>query len=159
MLGEVPVHPLLVHLPIALILLAPFLGLGLLLLLRKEPVQSGLWRILVFWHILLTFSIYAAMTAGEWEREKIVDPVAISRIQAHEDAATLLLLFSLPAIAVAALGIRENSRTFFMRIGLIVVQVFLLLLCVRTAHLGGELVYRYGIVDELRNVSESPVGQ
>lgn len=149
-------HPLIVHFPIALLLVAPLFGLfGLLATLRSPSKGRPLLVAALLLMVLGTASAFLAAETGE-AAAKIASrtPQISSVIEQHEDLAeTVQITFS--ALTVVFGGIlfvpkllrREPSRgvlTALLAAFLIAYSAGALVLA-NTAHAGGRLVHELGV--------------
>ncbi|HVP30243.1 MAG TPA: DUF2231 domain-containing protein [Myxococcota bacterium] len=139
-----PLHPALVHLPIALATLLPLLAfLGALAIARGWlPVRS--WACLVLLHAILVGSAWAAEEVGHREHEKVEDVVPREAIHEHEERGELVVVLSAATFLVTAAGLL-GSRAGAVARGLAVLSgLALLVAVVRAGESGGEVAYRYG---------------
>ncbi len=145
-------HPLVVHFPIALLLVAPlFVVLGLIL-----PKQwNGLATAALVLMILGTLGAFVAVSTGEAGGELVERNEAISAtLEHHEDLAettrtvfaVLTLIFA--AIVVTPVVLRTTVKPM-LRTGLCVaflcLYAFGAVLLANTAHEGGRLVHEHGV--------------
>lgn len=135
MLGNVPLHPLLVHAPIALLLFAT-----VLLLVSLKWAQFKLFAL--FTLVVGLISGVAAYLSGDGAEEYArgnLSAATHSAIENHEHFA----LFSLVAFGVSLLfllvGYRSNKKMFLL-LSFVVAIVGSGLLAY-TGHLGGQMVY------------------
>ncbi|MCJ8164082.1 hypothetical protein MKJ04_04455 [Pontibacter sp. E15-1] len=136
-------HPLTVHLPIAVLLLAT---LAKLIGLPLKPAQADFWQrtgayLLYVGSVAAWVSVYTGDMADGVVSRKLCDPTVL---KSHEQAAfTLAYLFS--AAAVLELGMRLHLIRAFQRLLGIVVVLLLVAgsgFLVYTAHLGATIVYQ-----------------
>jgi len=144
-MDTLPLHPKLVHLPIALALLMPILSAGLLLAWIRDLLPRRTWMVAVVLQAILVVSSVAAMRSGEAEEEVVETVVAESAIEAHEEAAEaftwtaagVLVLFvagaALPSTAARGAATAATLATLVV-----------LFLGYRTGQAGGALVYEHG---------------
>jgi hypothetical protein len=142
----VPLHPKLVHVPIALAILMPLVTGGLLIAWWRGALPRRTWIIAVLLQGILVASGVAASRSGEQDEERVEALVPEAAIDAHEDAAeafvaasAIVLFFALAALAVP----RERIARWIAgaaSVGTLVV----LLLGYRTGEAGGRLVYQHG---------------
>lgn len=145
-------HPMIVHFPIALLLVAPILViLGLLL-----PKQSkGLFISALVLMALGTISTYLAVSTGEAAGEIAERTAGLEKVlETHEGLAeTTRLIFTALTIIFAAIVFAPSlfKRSLTRKISIAVNVAFLLfysagaLVLANVAHEGGRLVHEFGI--------------
>ena len=142
----VPLHPKLVHLPIALAVLMPLLSSGLLLAWWRGWLPRRAWILAASLQVLLALSGLAALRSGAADEERVERVVDERAIEAHEEAAEGFVLAA-AAVAALALGVPFVHRERAAR-GLAVAAVAGTLLVsglgYRTGAAGGRLVYAHG---------------
>lgn len=157
-------HPLIIHFPIALLLVAPLFIIAALLVSAPKR-QAFLISALVLM-ILGTASVYVALSTGEAagklaERTTQVNAV----LERHEDLAektrltfTVLTVILAGILTVPRLVKWEPSRAM----SAIVLVVFLVLyggaaqLLTNTAHNGGLLVHEFGVTAMVNTPTTAP---
>ena len=141
-----PLHPMLVHLPIALAVVMPLVSLGLLVAWRRGALQRRAWFVAVALQAMLVGSGLAAIRSGESEEHRVEQVVAESAIEAHEEAAGAFVIGAGAVLALALGAGVQRRETTARRIAALSVAGTLgvLALGYRTGHAGGELVYRDG---------------
>jgi uncharacterized membrane protein len=136
-------HPLIVHFPIALLLLAVLFEL-IHLFVRRTALDSMARR------LLYLGALAALVTAASgWYAEQTVAPVAAAHdaLEKHEKAGYVSLgLAAILAFWRVATARRNGPRP---RWAFTLVMLALAGLLVFTAHEGGELVYEYGVGTEI----------
>jgi uncharacterized membrane protein len=160
-------HPIVVHFPIALLMVTPiFVLLGLIL--RPERGRAFLLSALILM-ALGTAGAYVAHEAGDAAEEAaehagLIRPEAKATLDRHEDLAgeavaiftVLTLLFA--ALVLVPQFVARFKTPLFLRV---LPAVFLLLYFAglsvlgNTAYLGGRLVHEYGIHAGAQPVSHS----
>ena len=63
-----PLHPALVHMPLAVVALLPFAALAALLFIRKGAGARAVWSVVVVLHLLVVVGVWAASMSGEAEK-------------------------------------------------------------------------------------------
>jgi uncharacterized membrane protein len=149
-------HPTIVHVPIALLLIAPlFIVIGMVC--RKSAKQFYLCALILL--LAGTLGIFLAVSTGEKASELIKpNPEVVSTLEAHEHLAekirlsfslltsiflTYLLLFSLLTKRLPA-KIHHIGLTLFL-----IIYTYNLVLLFNTAHQGGKLVHYHGVTSKL----------
>jgi uncharacterized membrane protein len=144
-MDAMPLHPKLVHVPIALAILMPVVSAGLLLAWFRDLVPRRTWMVAVALQAILVVSSIFAMRTGEADEETVEAVVAESAIEAHEEAAEVFtwtaagVLVLFVAGAVLPVGVARASASAATAATLVV-----LLLGYRVGEAGGSLVYEHG---------------
>lgn len=144
-MGNLPLHPAIVHLPLGLAFVLPFLALGLLIAAWRGwlPGRTG-WLFVGLQAILLGSGLFA-MNTGEKDEENVERVVAESRIEAHEEAAEQFVWAVGLVLLVAAAGMfLGEKKQRYTGVALTVGSLVVAGLAVRVGHAGGELVYTHG---------------
>jgi uncharacterized membrane protein len=142
-----PLHPKLVHLPIALSVLMPLLTSGILLAWWRGFLPKRSWLLVVAAQVLLVGSAFLAMRTGEADAERAeASGVPEAAIEAHEEAAETFLQVGgvLLVVVVLPLFIRNQKVSYSLAGAGVLGSLGLLALCFEVGEHGGELVYRYG---------------
>lgn len=146
-------HPLIIHFPIGLLMVAPvFIALGTAL--QPKRSQSMLIAALILM-VLGTVSVFIAVETGE-AAGKLAErtPQINAVLERHESLAeTTRVVFSILTTLFAALLILprllkyEISRRIHIAASLIFLFVYgsAVVVLVNTAHQGGMLVHQYGV--------------
>lgn len=151
-------HVMVIHLPIALICLAPFFDFGCLFLRN----QVWLDRVATLLYVIGTLGAGAAYLSGERAAKALVDisPAAESALADHESSA-LLTLIALAIVSLVRLWVSWLSRAddrislgFFRLVAIPVALAGLALLAVTADH-GGNLVYRHGLGVQMEQIENS----
>jgi uncharacterized membrane protein len=139
-----PLHPAIVHFPIALSVLLPFFAVGAIWAIRRGTRPRLAWGVTTALFAALTVSSWAAVQTGEQQDERVEDVVAEAPIHSHEEAAEAFLMFSLGMLGVAAVGLVPGRLGSGARLLGALGSVALLGAGYQVGHSGGELVYQYG---------------
>jgi uncharacterized membrane protein len=139
-----PLHPAVVHFPIALAWLAPGLAVLTLVAIRRGSLPSRAWAGVVLFQALLAASAWLALETGEDQEERVERVVAERHIEEHEEAAQRLLVASVAALGVSGAGLLGGSLGGAGRIATIAVGIGALAAASLVGRSGGELVYRHG---------------
>jgi uncharacterized membrane protein len=139
-----PLHPAVVHLPIALAVLVPLVAFAALLALRAGWLPVRAWAFVVLLQACLVGSAYLAIETGENEEERVERVVAERHIEDHEERAERLLWGAAIALLVGAAGLAPGRAGALARPLGFALALGVLALAVDVGHTGGELVYKHG---------------
>jgi uncharacterized membrane protein len=139
-----PLHPAIVHFPIALAVLLPALAFAALVAIRAGWVPARTWVAVVVLQFALVGFAWFAMETGEDQEEKVEKVVAERHIEEHEEAAERLFYIAIAAALVSAAGLLQGSRGQAARAATLVAGLAVLAASVAVGHSGGELVYKHG---------------
>jgi uncharacterized membrane protein len=142
-----PLHPKLVHLPIALAVLMPLISGGLLLAWWRDWLPRRAWWLAVALQGLLLASGLAARSTGEEDEERVEKVVPHDAIEEHEEAATGFLIGGGVTLALAlgaALVRRREGLARGVAAATVVATLVTMWLGFRVGEAGGRLVYQYG---------------
>lgn len=158
---QTTLHPLLVHLPIALAVLLPALTGILWFALVRSWLPLRAWALAVGAQALLLGSGWLAMQSGEADEDLVERIVPEAALEAHEAAAERFL-FGAGAVLllslVPLLG-RRNPRLATWSAGATCVATLgVLALGYGVGKAGGELVYRHGAAAAFATPGAQPVG-
>ena len=141
-----PIHPKLVHLPIALAVLLPLLTSGLLLAWWRNWLPRRTWLLVPIAQALLVISGFAAMKAGEGDEGRVEHLVPEGVIETHEEAAERFVWTAAALLLVTILPLLLRRTNVALVLGLVATlgSLGVLGLGYRVGESGGGLVYRYG---------------
>ncbi len=153
-----PLHPKLVHLPIALAVLMPLIVLGLGLAIRKLWLPQRAWVLALALQGVLLGGGFAARWSGERDEHRVEGRVPESALKAHEGAANLFLVGAGGVLVLVAVGaVTRRPGAFLGLMGASFAGSLLVLgLGYRVGEAGGQLVYGQGGVAGPVNAQGSP---
>lgn len=143
MLNNLPLHALIVHMPIALTVLVPLFALLGLWLGRRILKPHVAWALPVGMLALLLVSGFAAEKTGEQQEDRVEKVVPEAAFEKHEEAAELFLVVTGGVLVLAAGGLMTNSLGKTMRMVGTVGTLAVLAAGWNVGHSGGQLVYQY----------------
>lgn len=139
-----PLHPAIVHFPIVLAVLLPFVVVVSWILVHRGALPTRGWLVVPVLAVALAGSAWLAVETGEDQEEAVESVVPEAALHDHEESAegvlTLAGLLVLPALAGLLSGRVGSVARGVTGVGAVV----LVALVVRTGGSGGELVYEYG---------------
>lgn len=145
-MNDVPLHPAIVHLPLALAMLIPLLALGVALAIHRGKLPRWLWSGVLALQLLMVGTGYLAMQTGEGDEEVVEQAVPESAIEEHEEAAEAFVWTAAALGVVFILGVALPKAPW--RSAAMAVSTFgavgVAVLALNVGHLGGELVYEHG---------------
>ena len=139
-----PLHPAVVHLPIALAVLLPLLTILGALAIGRGVLEARSWSLVVLLQLVLAGSAWVAVETGESEEERVEEVIEHAVIHEHEEAAERLLLaaaLGVPLLAAGLLRGRAGAAARAIGAGF---SLLVLAAAIWTGHLGGELVWKHG---------------
>jgi uncharacterized membrane protein len=140
-----PLHPAIVHFPIALTFILPVLLLIFAWAIRAGKMSKELWPVLIGLQLLVTGTGYLALETGETDEEKVSAVVGKKIIHEHEESAeifvgtTVITLAASIAVWFLQPGLQNKAR--FIVAALSLLPVFF---AWNTGKRGGEIVYKHG---------------
>lgn len=139
-----PLHPAIVHLPMALVVLIPLFAFGALWAIHRGATVRPVWALPVALMVLLVSSSWLALETGENEEDAVEDVVAESKIHDHEEAAERFLAVGVAVLVLSSLGLLSGRVSGPARWVGAAGSLLVLAAGVQVGHLGGELVYKHG---------------
>ncbi len=145
-MGNIPLHPLVVHLPLVLAALLPFVVLAILWGDRRGRLTARSWWIGVGVAALLTAGAFVSVKTGEREEEVVESVVPEAALERHEERAEAFLWATLAPLALLGLtvAVRTDAPRRWIGTGALVASLALAGLAVGVGHSGGSLVYEHG---------------
>ena len=145
-MSSLPLHPMLVHIPLALAIVMPLVTIGLLVAFWKDWLPSGAWWIAVLMQLVLVGGGFAAMSAGEDAEEQAEHVVPEHIIEQHAEAGETFVWTSTGVLALAILGLAltDPKRRKAVQIVTLVGTFVVAGMAVYAGDLGGKLVYVHG---------------
>lgn len=143
MLNNLPLHALIVHMPIALTVLVPIFMVVAVLLGRKQMNPTLAWAFPVGLLALLLASGVLADKTGEQQEDRVENVVPHNAIEEHEEAAELFLLVTAAVLVISAGGLLNNRIGATMRMAGLAGSVAILAAGWNVGHSGGSLVYTH----------------
>ena len=139
-----PLHPAIVHLPIALTVLLPVFAVGALIAVRRGSRRLRTWGVAAAMFAALALSAWASVETGEDQEERVEQVVPGAALETHEEAAERFLWLSVGMVGVAGVGLLGGRIGTAARVLATIGSAVLLVAGYNVGHSGGELVYRHG---------------
>ena len=139
-----PLHPAIVHFPMALAMLLPLATLAAAIAIHRGAGARATWLPVLGVSALLSLSAWMAVQTGEREEDAVEDLVAESIIHEHEERAELFSFASILVLGLVGVGLTGGRFGSAARTASTLAAIVLLFLGYRVGHSGGELVYVHG---------------
>lgn len=140
---DLPLHPVVVHFPIVLGMILPFVGLLFWWCIKKEYVQQKVWILVTALALVYGASALVAVELGEKDEDKVEKVVSEKVIEQHEEAGEKIPWIAGALFLVSLAGLlRRNSHSVRLTLGIL--ALFAIIPLADTGHTGGKLVYHYG---------------
>jgi len=154
-----PLHPAVVHLPLALAVLLPLIVVGAGVAIHRGAHARPVWLVPVAALVLLAGSAWVATETGEREEDRVEEVLASERpLHEHEEAAETFLLLSGVVGGIGLLGLAGGRLGAAARWVTLAGSVVLVASAVQVGSAGGELVYEYGAADAYRSNAAGSAG-
>ncbi len=139
-----PLHPAVVHFPIALSLLLPLAALLALVVHYRGARWRHTWLPVVAAAAALALSSWAAAETGEDQEDVVERVVAEDALENHEEKAETFQRATIVVFLLTAAGLAPGKAGHGARIAAGAGMAVILYLGINVGHSGGELVYRHG---------------
>jgi len=144
-MGNMPLHPIVVHFPLVLAILLPVVILALIWGQRRRGYGRRAWWIVTALAALLAVTTVLSVKTGEADEERVERVVSEAVIHEHEERAEL---FQLGAIAFLVLTLAlPVVRSPRIRAGFVAgttgASILIAALAIAVGHSGGTLVYEH----------------
>ncbi len=139
-----PLHPAVVHLPMALAVLLPLFAVGALVAIRRGVSPRAPWALVVGLTALLAASALVAKETGEDQEDRVEKVVPKAALHEHEEAADRFLVVVIAVLAVSTLGLRRDRLGQASRVVATIGTLGVLAAGWAVGEAGGELVYQHG---------------
>ncbi len=150
-MSSVPLHPMVVHFPMVLMILVPIAALAALWAIRRGATPRKAWSIPLALCAALSLSAFVALRTGAAQEERVEAVLSEQVLAQHEEAAERFLVLSGVLLAVAAAGLVGGTIGTAARIVATIGAIGLVGAGVQVGKAGGELVYVHGAANAYVN--------
>ena len=140
---DLPLHPIVVHFPIVLGALLPFLSILLWWAINKWEWTPKVWTLVSAVALVYTLSATGAVLLGEEDEEKVEKVISEEVIEEHEEAGELIpwLAGTLLLVSLGGFTVKYSKQA---KKAMIVLGLVGIVPLVNAGHTGGQLVYEHG---------------
>lgn len=139
-----PLHPAVVHFPMAFAVLLPISAAIALWAIRRGAKPLHAWAVPVGLAVALAASSWVALETGEAQEDRVEAIVGHTPIHEHEEAAEYFLLLSAIVMLVAAGGLASGTVGTASRLVALAGSIAVLAAGIQVGAAGGRLVYEHG---------------
>lgn len=139
-----PLHPAVIHFPIALSVLLPFAALLGLLAVRRGTAPRKAWGYVTLVAFLAFAAAFVGVRTGEQEEDRVEEVVDRDAIHEHEEAGERLQLLAGIGFLVFAAGLSGGGVGRVARPVALLASLAIAGQAYLTGKGGGELVYDHG---------------
>ncbi len=157
-MSGIPLHPLVVHFPIVLVVLLPISIAVALWVIRKAATPRRVWSVPLALATALAVSAWVATRTGESQEDRVENVVARGALHGHEEAAERFLVLSGVLVLVTAAGLARGTVGRAARLVSAAGALGLVAAGVQVGHSGGLLVYREGAANAYANPTATRSG-
>jgi hypothetical protein len=143
---DLPLHPLIVHVPLGIAAVMPLVAAGIGLAIRRGRLPRIAWTVVVgLQAVVLSASLLAERT-GEQDEDRVEKRVGKEAVHRHEEAAERFTwgAGTTLALGVAALAARSHPTTSALMAATTLATIVTTALGVQAGHAGGEIVHGAG---------------
>jgi uncharacterized membrane protein len=140
----IPLHPMIVHLPLGLAMALPFISAAFFYLIKKEIFPSESWWMPVIVQAVVVIFTFTAIQLGERDEELVEKVVAEEYLEQHEDAGKIFLILGIASLVTMSAAIKKTKFQKALHFCSVLLLFGSLGGGVYTGKLGGELVYKHG---------------
>jgi uncharacterized membrane protein len=140
---DLPLHPVVVHFPIVLGILLPFLAILLWWAIKKWDWTPKVWALVSAVALVYSLSAVVAVQLGEEDEEKVEKVISEEVIEEHEEAGELIpwLAGTLFLVSLGGFTVKYSKQA---KAAMVVLSLVGIIPLINAGHTGGELVYEHG---------------
>ena len=138
-------HPVIVHFPIVVTALMPFLILIFAYMIKINKMTPRGWLIIIGLQLVVTITGYVALESGEIEEEAVARVVDKTFINQHEEAAEIFVGTSVIVLVLStAVFFLRTEFQFYSKLAIALISIVSTYLGYHAGKLGKDLIYTHG---------------
>lgn len=141
---DLPLHPIVVHFPIALGILLPFLAVLLWWAIKAWHWPPQVWSLVSIAALAYCLFAVTAVQLGEEDEEKVEKVISEKVIEEHEEAGEWIPWIAGTLFLVSLAGTTARKYSKQAKIATIALSLVAVVPLINAGHTGGELVYEHG---------------
>ncbi len=139
-----PLHPIFVHMPIALSVINPLIALTVVIAIYKKAVPVRSWFLVMGLQAVLALSGFIAEQTGTQDRPHVETVISAELIEEHYEWGEKFNSVAWLLLLISGFGFLDKKVSFGFRIATIVCGFALLFLTYQCGSSGGKLVFEHG---------------
>ncbi len=139
-----PFHPVIVHFPIALSFILPFLTFIFIYFIKTDRMKPSAWMIIAGLQLFTVASGYLALETGEREEKVVEKVVQKSFISEHEKYAEIFVgVTVLAAVVSVAAYFLAGSIQLYAQLANVIILIVAAFFAYETGEHGGDIIYKH----------------
>ena len=139
-----PLHPAIVHFPVAFALLQPLFMVIAGVVIARKDLPETLWWVIIVLQIVVVGGTSAAEQTGEQEAERVAKIVGKEFVDLHEERAQVFQFLAIATLAASAVGLFSKKLGWGGRGLALVLAIATAVAVVQVGSTGGDLIYEHG---------------
>jgi uncharacterized membrane protein len=139
-----PLHPAIVHFPVALAIIFPLMAALALIFIKRGSSAINTWIPIAVLAVMVFAGTLVAKNTGGAEEDKVEEVVSRGAIHDHEENAELFAILAGITLAISLGGFLPNKWGNMARYLTVVASLAVVFVAYQTGKSGGELVYEHG---------------
>ncbi|MEO8083733.1 MAG: DUF2231 domain-containing protein [Ardenticatenales bacterium] len=153
-----PLHPVIVHFPIVLMILQPIVLIGAFMAVRRGASLKMAWGVAAAFAVLLAISAFAATQTGEDTEREVKNTIGQELIEEHAEGAELFRNLAIVGAVIVLIAFALGGAGRAARMVSPVFAIGLIWFGYQAGHSGGALVYEHGAASAYSTPDPSKLG-
>lgn len=140
-----PLHPMMVHLPLGLALILPVIILTFMILIRLKKISDSMWIMIMSLQAFLVAIGHLTIATGENEEDLVRTIIDRKIVSMHELDAEMFVGSVVIGLVISVMGYFANKKyQFKSQVAVLAISIITILLAVNVGRSGAALVYKHG---------------